>query len=192
MYIYIKTLVDKIIAATLLPVLLIVLIAICIPQLLTYRVIFFKQRRPGKDEKLFTLLKFQTMRSGNESDDIRTTKFGNILRKLSIDELPQVINILKGDMSFVGPRPLLPEYLPLYNQYHKKRHLVRPGITGLAQVSGIKITNWKEKLDTDVQYVDNLSFSLDMKIILDTLILLVNRAGRSKELIDTKFAGYHD
>ena len=136
---------------------------------------FFLQNRPGKHEKLFNIIKFKTMNdkkddSGNLlSDEIRLTKIGKFVRKTSIDELPQLINVLKGDMSLVGPRPLLPQYLPLYNEFQKRRHEVKPGMTGWAQVNGRNAISWKQKFDYDVWYVDNLSFILDIKIVLLTI-----------------------
>lgn len=181
---------DKFVAVLLLPVFFSVTILLLIPQLVSYGRVFFRQERPGRDGKIFTLLKFQTMKSGSGPDVARLTFLGNIIRKLALDELPQLINILKGDMSFVGPRPLLPEYLPLYNENHRKRHFVKPGITGLAQISGGKIRNWQDKLDLDVHYIENLSFRLDLKIIIGTLALLIFKAGREKEKISTKFTGY--
>ncbi len=137
--------------------------------------IFFKQERPGKNEKIFMLYKFRTMSDARDEngellpDDIRLTAFGKFLRSTSLDELPEAFNILKGDMSVVGPRPLLTEYLPLYNEHQKRRHEVRPGLTGLAQVSGRNALTWEEKFDIDVSYVDNISFALDVKIIFKTV-----------------------
>ena len=174
----------------LLPLFLGILFFLVIPQIILYRNVFFLQNRPGKSGKIFVLIKFQTMRSGHEQDEKRLTLLGGFLRKTALDELPQVLNILKGDMSFVGPRPLLPEYLPLYNRRHVRRHEVKPGITGLAQVSGADIKTWQEKLDTDVAYVENMSLQMDMKIIFKTILLLLTKAGRNKEFINTKFTGY--
>ncbi|MRJ10845.1 sugar transferase [Ornithobacterium rhinotracheale] len=136
---------------------------------------FFFQIRPGKDEKLFKIIKFKTMNDkkdpqGNLLPDAeRLTTVGKFVRKTSLDEIPQLLNVLKGDMSLIGPRPLLPEYLPLYNQEQKQRHLVRPGITGWAQVNGRNAISWEEKFRHDVWYVKNLSFSLDVKIIFLTI-----------------------
>jgi len=136
----------------------------------------FAQKRPGLNNKIFTLYKFKTMYDTNEniSEYKRLSKLGNFFRKTGLDELPQLFNILKGDMSFIGPRPLLLEYLKKYSKYEKKRHLVKPGISGLAQVnpdsSGIK--SWKKSIKLDIYYVSNISFFLDMKIILKTIDLI--------------------
>lgn len=136
---------------------------------------FFLQNRPGKHGKLFNIIKFKTMNdkkndSGNLlSDEIRLTKIGKFVRKTSIDELPQLINVLKGDMSLVGPRPLLPQYLPLYNEFQKRRHEVKPGMTGWAQINGRNAISWSQKFEYDVWYVDNLSIILDIKIVLLTI-----------------------
>lgn len=143
----------------------------------------FKQVRPGKQEKLFILYKFRTMTgemdgSGNLlPDDKRMTRFGKALRVISLDELPQLWNILKGDMSFVGPRPLLVEYLPFYNEQQKRRHEVSPGLTGLAQVMGRNELSWEKRFDFDVEYVDGLNFFLDVKIMAKTIIKVVRREG---------------
>ena len=137
--------------------------------------VIFKQKRPGKDEKIFELYKFRTMTDERDEDgnllpdEVRLTKFGKLLRSTSLDELPEAFNILKGDMSVVGPRPLLVEYLPLYNKEQKRRHTVRPGLSGLAQVKGRNAISWEEKFTYDVEYVDNISFIGDIKIILLTV-----------------------
>ena len=136
---------------------------------------FFLQKRPGKNEKIFSIIKLKTMNDVKDetgsllSDEKRLTKIGKLVRKTSIDELPQLINVVKGDMSLIGPRPLLPEYLPLYNKEQKKRHNIRPGITGLAQVSGRNAISWQEKFKYDIYYVENLSFLLDLQIIFKTI-----------------------
>jgi len=136
---------------------------------------FFYQKRPGKNEKIFTIVKFKTMNDKRDSegnllsDSKRLTGIGNIIRKTSLDEIPQLLNVLKGDMSIVGPRPLLPEYLPLYNDIQKRRHLVKPGITGWAQVNGRNAISWEDKFDLDIYYVNNISFFLDLKIIFKTI-----------------------
>ncbi len=140
--------------------------------------IFFTQRRPGKDEKPFLLYKFQTMATigtGYCSESERITKFGNILRKTSIDEIPQLINVLKGEMSFIGPRPLLMEYLPLYSDVQRKRHTLLPGITGWAQVNGRNSISWEEKFSLDLYYTEQLSFSLDLKIISLSILRILAR-----------------
>ena len=137
--------------------------------------VIFKQKRPGKDEKIFELYKFRTMTDERDEDgnllpdDVRLTRFGRLLRKTSLDELPEAFNILKGDMSVVGPRPLLVEYLPLYNEDQKRRHNVRPGLSGLAQIKGRNAISWEEKFTYDVEYVENISFTGDIKIILLTV-----------------------
>ncbi|MPL70751.1 putative sugar transferase EpsL [bioreactor metagenome] len=137
--------------------------------------IFFKQRRPGFHEKIFTLYKFRTMIDQNDEqgnllpDEARLTKFGKMLRSSSLDELPELWNILKGDMSVVGPRPLLEKYIPLYTAEQRKRHQVRPGLTGLAQVSGRNEIVWEKKFQLDVEYIKNISFLSDIRIILQTI-----------------------
>lgn len=145
--------------------------------------VFFKQRRPGKNEHLFTLLKFKTMTGHVNTagellpDELRVTWLGKILRYTSLDELPQLINVLAGDMSLVGPRPLLEEYLFLYDEHQKKRHAVRPGITGWAQVNGRNSLGWQQKFILDVYYVDNINLIFDIKIILLTLMKLIKAEG---------------
>lgn len=159
--------------------------------------IIFKQQRPGKDEKIFTLYKFRTMTDEKDEkgnllpDSQRLTKFGKFLRSTSLDELPELINILKGDMSIVGPRPLLVEYLKLYNEEQKHRHDVRPGLTGLAQTSGRNAITWEEKFEKDIEYVHNISFIGDVKIIIKTAIKVFKREGISGTNSDTmqKFEG---
>ena len=144
---------------------------------------FFVQNRPGKNGKIFSIIKFKTMNNKKDAQGVllpdyrRLTFMGKIVRKTSLDELPQLLNVLKGDMSLVGPRPLLPEYLPLYNSTQKRRHEVRPGITGWAQVNGRNALSWEEKFHYDVEYVDHVSFLLDMKIILITLEKVYKRHG---------------
>lgn len=159
--------------------------------------ILFRQIRPGKDEVLFEIYKFRTMTGetdevGNlKSDEERLTPLGKFIRSLSLDELPQLINVLKGEMSFIGPRPLLVEYLPLYNEEQKKRHDVKPGITGLAQVNGRNAISWKQKFIYDTYYVENCSFLLDCKIVLKTLKNVITREGITAEGMMTteKFNG---
>ncbi|WP_239732885.1 sugar transferase [Mammaliicoccus sp. P-M55] len=143
--------------------------------------VLFKQTRPGKDEKPFQILKFRTMTDEKDSngellpDEKRMTKTGDFIRKTSIDELPQLINVLKGDLSLVGPRPLLMEYLPLYTEEQRKRHLVKPGITGWAQINGRNAISWEDKFKLDVWYVENQSFTLDMFILYKTFYNVVKR-----------------
>lgn len=149
--------------------------------------IFFTQGRPGKDEVIFNALKFKTMTDERDSegkllpDAQRITRIGKIIRSLSIDELPQLINVLKGDMAIVGPRPLMPKYLPLYSEEQKRRHEVRPGITGWAQVNGRNNISWTKKFEYDVWYVDNISLLLDLKIILLTIKKVLVREDISKD-----------
>ena len=137
--------------------------------------VIFKQPRPGKNEKIFNMYKFRTMTDARDEngellpDEVRLTKFGRLLRKTSLDELPEVFCILKGDMSIVGPRPLLVRYLPLYNEHQRRRHEVRPGLSGLAQINGRNSISWEEKFDWDVTYVDNITFLGDVKIIALTV-----------------------
>lgn len=136
---------------------------------------FFTQQRPGKDEKIFKLIKFRTMTNEKDEngnllpDDVRLNKFGKFLRSTSLDELPELINILKGDMSIVGPRPLLVEYLPYYTEEEKHRHDVRPGLTGLAQVNGRNEITWERKFEFDLDYIDNITLINDLRIILLTV-----------------------
>lgn len=137
--------------------------------------IFFKQERPGKDEKIFTLCKFRTMTDARDEkgellpDAVRLTRFGKFLRATSLDELPELFNILKGDMSVIGPRPLLVSYLPYYTERERLRHSVRPGLTGLAQVSGRNFLDWDRRFQKDVEYVENLTFGMDMKVLRMTV-----------------------
>ena len=143
--------------------------------------IIFKQKRPGKNEKIFTLYKFRTMTDKRDidgnllPDEYRLTKFGNFLRSTSLDELPELINIIKGDMAIVGPRPLLVEYLPYYTEEEKHRHDVRPGLTGLAQVNGRNAISWEEKLKYDTEYIKKISFYSDLKIIFKTIKKTIKR-----------------
>ena len=148
---------------------------------------FFTQQRPGKDEKIFKLIKFRTMTCEKDEngnllpDEVRLTKYGKFLRSTSLDELPELLNILKGDMSIVGPRPLLVQYLPRYNAEQKRRHLVRPGLTGWAQVNGRNAISWEEKFKLDVWYVDHISLGLDIKTIFMTVVNVLKRQGISGE-----------
>ena len=153
--------------------------------------VMFCQERPGKDEKIFKMYKFRSMTDERDEngellpDDVRLTKFGRLLRATSLDELPELWNIFKGDMSIVGPRPLLVRYLPRYNAVQRRRHEVRPGLTGLAQVSGRNAITWEEKFARDVEYVDNISFLGDLKIIFLTAKKVLVREGISSETAAT-------
>lgn len=159
--------------------------------------VIFKQKRPGLNEKIFTMYKFRTMtdeRGENGEllpDSVRLTRFGKFLRSTSLDELPEIFNILKGDMSIVGPRPLLVQYLSLYNEHQKRRHEVRPGLSGLAQVNGRNAISWEDKFNLDVEYVDKISFVMDLKIILITLKKTFVREGITFEngTTSNKFTG---
>ena len=152
---------------------------------------FFTQERPGKDERIFKLYKFKSMTDERDEegnllpDGKRLTPVGRFIRKTSLDELPQLWNVLKGDMSFIGPRPLLVQYLPLYSASQRRRHEVRPGITGWAQVSGRNAINWEKKFSLDVWYVDHLSFRLDCIIIWRTVVKVLRREGISSASCDT-------
>lgn len=142
---------------------------------------FFLQPRPGKNERIFNILKFKTMTDKKDAngkllpDELRVTKFGTFLRKSSLDEIPQLLSIIKGDMSLVGPRPLRVRYLPYYTKEEQIRHTVRPGVTGLAQISGRNNLDWDTRLQKDIEYVKNLSFALDLKIIFQTAIKVISR-----------------
>ncbi|MBP6128216.1 sugar transferase [Flavobacterium sp.] len=148
---------------------------------------FFFQLRPGKNGQLFKIIKFKTMNDKKDengnllSDDYRLTKIGAFVRKTSLDEIPQLLNVLKGDMSLIGPRPLLPEYLPLYNESQRRRHEVKPGITGWAQVNGRNAISWEQKFEYDVWYVENVSFLLDLKILYQTIKKVFKREGITAE-----------
>ena len=149
--------------------------------------ILFKQQRPGLNGKVFFVYKFRSMTDERDElgellpDNVRLTSFGKIIRKLSIDELPQLLNVLKGDMSFVGPRPLLVEYLPLYNKRQARRHGVRPGITGWAQVNGRNSISWRDRFELDVWYVENRTFWLDIKILFMTVLKVFKSEGISQD-----------
>lgn len=161
--------------------------------------VLFKQRRPGLNGEPFYVYKFRTMTDDRDAegellpDEVRLTSFGKVIRKLSLDELPQLWNVLKGEMSFVGPRPLLMEYLPLYNERQAKRHEVRPGITGWAQVNGRNAISWEEKFELDIWYVENRSLLLDIKILFLTVLKVFKSEGISQEGQATmaKFEGNH-
>jgi len=144
---------------------------------------FFTQARPGKDEKIFRVIKFKTMTDERDAegnllpDAQRLTKIGKFIRSTSLDEIPQLLNVIRGDMSLIGPRPLLVQYLPLYSERQKRRHEVRPGITGWAQVNGRNAISWQQKFEYDVWYVENMSFILDIKILLKTIYNVFKREG---------------
>ncbi len=170
------------------PVLLIVALLV---RLKLGNPIIFKQKRPGVNERIFTLYKFRTMTDKRDEngevlpDKIRLTEFGRLLRSTSLDELPELFNILKGDMSIIGPRPLLIQYLPLYNDHQKRRHEVRPGLSGLAQVNGRNAISWEDKFDMDVRYVDNVSFIGDWKIVLLTIKKVFAKEGINSDAAAT-------
>ena len=173
---YIKRLLDFILSLLALiilsPILLVIYILV---RIKLGKPAIFKQKRPGKDEKIFTLYKFRTMTDEKDEngnllpDEKRLTKFGNILRKTSLDELPELVNILKGNMSIIGPRPLAVVYLPYYNDQEKHRHDVRPGLTGLAQVNGRNTLIWEDRFKYDLEYINNITFLNDCKIIIKTI-----------------------
>jgi lipopolysaccharide/colanic/teichoic acid biosynthesis glycosyltransferase len=148
---------------------------------------FFTQERPGKDEKIFKLIKFRTMDNRKDKngkllpDDVRLNKYGKILRKTSLDELPEAFNIIKGDMSVVGPRPLLVEYLPRYDEEQKHRHDVRPGLSGLAQINGRNAISWEEKFKYDIDYVNHITFLGDVKIVFMTVVNVFKREGINQD-----------
>mgnify|MGYP001145942641 CR=1 FL=1 len=158
---------------------------------------FFLQKRPGLNERIFTIVKFKTMTDEKDKegrllpDNVRLTTIGNFVRKTSLDELPQLINVIIGDMSLIGPRPLLVEYLELYSSEQKKRHLVRPGITGWAQINGRNLISWEEKFKYDIWYVENLSFWLDVKIVLKTIKKVLKSEGinTGENMIMNRFKG---
>lgn len=181
----IKFIIDIIIALTLLLLLFPVIFILIISLYFANKGygIFFTQTRPGKNAKLFQIIKFKTMSDERDAegkllpDKERMTSLGRFLRATSLDELPQLINILKGEMSLVGPRPLLPKYLPLYDERQARRHDVKPGITGWTQVNGRNSISWKEKFEMDIWYVENVSFALDIKILYLTLLKVLKREG---------------
>ena len=151
---------------------------------------FFTQERPGKNERIFKLIKFRTMSNAKDKDgnllpdDVRLNKYGKILRSTSLDELPELINIFKGDMSIVGPRPLLPRYLPYYTSEEKHRHDVRPGLTGWAQVNGRNSANWEERFKMDLYYVNNISLVLDIKILVNTVLVVLKKSNIELNALD--------
>lgn len=189
---YLKRILDIIIAAILLIMLSPVFVVLAaLIRLKLGSPILFKQERPGYKEKLFLLYKFRTMTNQKDNkgklldDSIRLTSFGKFLRATSLDELPELWNILKGDMSFIGPRPLLVEYLPLYNDHQRDRHNVKPGLSGLAQVSGRNQISWESKFDLDIQYVESQSFKLDIRIFFLTIKKVLIREGITSPTSET-------
>lgn len=183
-----KRLLDVVVAIVALVVLSpIFLLVTCFLFIANNKSVFFTQQRPGMSGELFTIIKFKTMRDAFDAygeplpDDKRLTKAGSLVRKSSLDEIPQLINVLKGDMSLIGPRPLLPEYLPLYSKEQSQRHQIRPGITGWAQINGRNEISWQKRFDLDCWYVKNVSFKLDLKIILLTIKNILQRNGISQE-----------
>lgn len=191
-YNWIKRIID--IVLSFIAIVLLCPILICIAIFIKAKLgspIIFSQERPGKDEIIFHMYKFRTMTDERNingellPDEDRLTSFGRKLRSTSLDELPELFNILKGDMSIVGPRPLLVKYLPLYNDEQRQRHLVRPGITGLAQVNGRNAISWEEKFKLDCEYVKNVTFINDMKIFFKTISTVVKREGISSDTSET-------
>lgn len=187
---YIKRFLDVILSGVAIIILLPVYIAIAIAvRIKLGSPVLFSQDRPGKidpntgKEKIFRLYKFRSMTNETDENGVllpkeqRLTHFGKKLRSTSLDELPELLNIFKGDMSIVGPRPLLVKYLPLYNEHQRRRHLVRPGLTGYAQANGRNLISWEEKFDMDVKYVENVSFKMDVSIILKTILTVLKREG---------------
>ena len=176
------------------PIFLIVFIALLLAN---KGKVFFLQNRPGKNEEIFKIIKFRTMNDNRDAhgnllpDEERLTTIGKLVRKTSLDEIPQLINVLLGNMSLIGPRPLLPEYLPLYNDFQKKRHLIKPGITGWAQINGRNAVDWEKKFMFDVLYVENMSFLLDLQIMFLTLkkVLKLEGVNREGEATNIAFKG---
>lgn len=185
---YIKRRIDFLLALIALivlsPVLLVVAILV---RIKLGKPILFRQQRPGLNEEIFTIYKFRTMTDARDEngtflpDEVRLTRFGKVLRSTSLDELPELFNILKGDMAIVGPRPLLVQYLPLYNARQSLRHSVRPGITGYAQVNGRNSISWEEKFELDVYYTEHLTWQMDIKVFFKTIKAVIAREGISSE-----------
>lgn len=198
---FFKQVIDVVVALTafviLFPVFLVVVIMLSIAN---SGKPFFTQRRPGKNGKIFRVIKFKTMNDKKDSsgnllpDAVRLTPIGKFVRKTSLDEIPQLLNVIKGDMSLIGPRPLLEEYLPLYSTVQARRHDVKPGITGWAQVNGRNAISWKQKFEYDVWYVDNISFPLDLRIVVLTIRNVLKSEGISSATSATmeKFTGKED
>ncbi|HGF1449275.1 TPA: sugar transferase [Streptococcus suis] len=195
---FVKRLLDFVVSLFALVILtpLILMIA-CLVALNLGTPVLFSQERPGKNERIFKMYKFRTMTNARDQagnllpDSQRLTPFGAFLRSTSLDELPELWNIVKGDMSLIGPRPLLVEYLDLYTNHQRKRHSVRPGLTGLAQISGRNAISWEEKFDFDVQYVESISFWKDCQILIKTILKVLVREGIHSASSDTmeKFYG---
>ena len=193
----IKIVLDKIVALLTFLIVSPIFILILLILFLLQKKVFFIQTRVGKDQKRFSIYKFQTMSDERDSngkllsDDVRITTFGKFLRKMSLDELPQLFNVLKGNMSLVGPRPLLPDYVHLYSEYQNQRHQVLPGITGYVQVKGRNTLTWEERFDLDVYYVQHISFIFDCKILFLTFITLFdfNKSSPHKGISIEPFEG---
>lgn len=183
---FIKRMLDLLVSLSLIIVLAPVILLVALLLKCVLGAVLFRQERPGLNERIFTLYKFKTMSDERDEngnllpDEFRLKPFGKVIRSLSLDELPQLFNVLKGDMSLIGPRPLLVKYLPLYNEAQKHRHDVRPGITGWAQVNGRNDISWEKKFELDLFYVRNCSFALDAKIALMTMVRVFQRSGISQ------------
>ena len=183
---FIKRMLDLLVSLSLIIVLAPVILLVALLLKCVLGAVLFRQERPGLNERIFILYKFKTMSDERDEngnllpDEFRLKPFGKVIRSLSLDELPQLFNVLKGDMSLIGPRPLLVKYLPLYNEAQKHRHDVRPGITGWAQVNGRNDISWEKKFELDLFYVRNCSFALDAKIALMTMVRVFQRSGISK------------
>ena len=183
---FIKRMLDLLVSLSLIIVLAPIILLVALLLKCVLGAVLFRQERPGLNERIFTLYKFKTMSDERDEngnllpDEFRLKPFGKAIRSLSLDELPQLFNVLKGDMSLIGPRPLLVKYLPLYNEAQKHRHDVRPGITGWAQVNGRNDISWEKKFELDLFYVKNCSFALDAKIALMTMVRVFQRSGISK------------
>ena len=195
---YIKRILDIVLSLSAIIILSPILLVLCIlVRVKLGSPVLFKQERPGKDEKIFTLCKFRTMTDEKDSDgnllpdNVRLTKFGRFLRATSLDELPELFNILKGDMSIIGPRPLLVSYLPYYTEREKKRHSIRPGLTGLAQVSGRNFIDWDKRLEKDIEYVEHLSFKMDftvLKLTVQTVLGHQDEVAEDTNAVEGNFA----